>query len=458
MVPAYAATLLSKNGYDVFWDDAIARRQTYTEWKNRILSEKPSIIAIEAKTPVIKQYRNIINDIKQTLPETKIVLMGDHVTALPMESFENCKTDYVITGGDYDFSLLSIANVLNNIPNAVLDSGIYYREKSGKIKNTGQFQLNHNLETLPTIDRDLTDWKLYAYNNGNYKKTPGTYTMTGRDCWYAKCRFCSWTTIYPKFRTRSPESLLDEVGVLIEKYGIREIMDDTGTFPVGEWLRKFCKGMIERGYNKRINFDCNMRLTSKLTFEDMCLMKKAGFRLILVGIESANQTTLDKIDKGEKIEMMVETVKLMRKAGLFPHITIMFGYPWETEDDAKRTLELGRKLLIKNIAYTMQATVVIPYPGTPLYDECRQNDWLATEDWERFDMREPVMKTPMGNEKLMEYVRGLYSVSFHPGFLIRKLFSIRDWNDVKYFFRAGGKVLGHIFDFGGKKRNKKGKL
>ncbi len=454
MVPAATATLLKSKGYDVLWDDGIAMEKNYAQWTADLVAEKPDIVAIEAKTPIIARYWQIVNEMKALLPAAKFVLMGDHVTAMPHETFEKCKADYVITGGDYDFLLASIADTLSGRSGAKLEPGIYYRDAKGAIRDTGPFELSHDLNGLPAIDRDLTRWDLYAYNNGNYKKTPGTYTMAGRDCWYAKCRFCSWTTLFPKFRTRSPKALLDEIGVLIERYGVREIMDDSGTFPIGEWLREFCTGMIERGYNKKINFDCNMRLSTKLTDEDMKLMKKAGFRLILVGIESANQATLDRLKKGEKIEDMVGTVKRLRKAGLYPHITIMFGYPWETREDAQKTLDLGRRLLIKNLAYTMQATVVIPYPGTPLFEECRENDWLLTEDWERYDMREPIMKTPFGSEEVMKLVQGLYSVSFHPGFIIRKLFSIRDFGDVKYFFRAAGKVMGHIFDFKNRKKKK----
>ena len=60
--------------------------------------------------------------------------------------------------------------------------------------------------------------------------------------------------MYPgkNFRSISPERLLDEIGILIKEYGVREVFDDSGTFPKGEWLETFCKGMIERGYNKKI--------------------------------------------------------------------------------------------------------------------------------------------------------------------------------------------------------------
>jgi len=449
VVPATAATLLKSKGYDVLWLDGIAEGMTINEWWQYLEREKPDIVAIETKTPVVKMHWEIIKQLKEKFPEIKVVIMGDHVTALPEETLKACPVDYVLTGGDYDFLLLNLVDFLSGRIN-FLEPGFYFW-KDGKIVSTGPFQRKYDLSTLPWIDRDLTRWKNYAYHNGNYKRTPGTYIMSGRDCWYHQCTFCSWTTLYPQFNKRPVSDVLDEIGMLIERYQVKEIMDDTGTFPVGDWLNEFCEGMIVRGYNKKVTIDCNMRLGNALSFEQMKLMKRANFRLILVGIESANQATLDRIRKGERIEEMIENVKLMRKAGLYPHITIMFGYPWETEEDAKRTLELGRYLLIKNYAYTMQATVVIPYPGTPLFDECQRNGWLVTEDWDRYDMREPIMKTPMNTETLMKYVQGLYSVAFHPEFLVRKFLSIRDLEDVKYFVRAGAKVLGHIFDFGGKK-------
>lgn len=438
VVPAQAATLLKQQGFEVIWDDAIAERKTYQQWLSDFKQIKPDIIAIETKTPVVKQHWRIIGDLKSQSPELKCVLMGDHVTALPEESFQNSQVDYVITGGDYDFSLLSLCK-------GELEPGVYYRE-NGQIKNTGLFQLDHDLNQLPFIDRDLTKWQLYAYENGNYKCVPGTYTMSGRDCWWSKCSFCSWTTTYPKFRVRKPENLLNEIGELIDRCNIKEIMDDTGTFPAGDWLRSFCSGMIERGYNKKIYIDCNMRFNAA-TLDDYKLMRKANFRLLLFGLESAKQYTLDRINKNLTVEQIIESCKLAREAGLFPHITIMFGYPWETYDDAQRTLQLGRWLLKKGYAYTVQATVVIPYPGTPLFSECKENGWLKTTDWDRYDMKEPVMKTPMPDDQVMKFVQGIYSVAFNPEFVFRRITNIRDINDMKYYTRAGIKVLGHLFDF-----------
>ncbi len=450
MVPAYAATYLKKKGFDVSWDDFIAEEKTYADFLAYVKSTDIDVMMIETKAPVVKMHWEIIQELKGLRPEMTVVLVGDHVTAFPEESMEACSVDYVLTGGNYDFLLADICENLRDnggqIDESKLPAGVWYR-RDEQIKNTGTFVLDQDLNVLPMIDRDLTKWKLYSEKNGNYSKIPGTYTMAARDCWHHKCTFCSWTTLYPKYLVRKPEKLLDEIGILIEKYGVKEIMDDSGAFPTGEWLHTFCKGMIERGYNKKVILDCNMRFCA-LSFEEYQLMKKAGFRFVLFGLESANQSTLDRIVKGEKIEEMVESCKMAKKAGLSPHITIMFGYPWEDEEQVQNTVNLGRQILIKGWAHTLQATVLIPYPGTPLYKECKENGWLLTENYEDFDQRMPVMKTPMGSEKIKEAVQSVYKVAFNPEFLFRRVIGIRSWEDIKFFGRAAKQVMGHLTDFG----------
>jgi radical SAM superfamily enzyme YgiQ (UPF0313 family) len=441
MVPASAATLLNQNGFDVAWLDGIAGENTYEQWLTRLEQASPDILALETKTPVVRHHWELIKDIKERL-DTRIVLMGDHVTAFPEESLEKSPVDYVVTGGDYDFLLDSLSRHLRD--GSALEPGIFWRGG-----NTGQFVLDHDLSTLPMIDRDLTQWKLYSEKNGNYKVTPGTYTMVARDCWWHRCTFCSWTTLYPKYRARRPEQLVEEIGNLITRYRVKEIMDDSGSFPIGKWLETFCNGIIEKGYPNEIRLDCNMRFGA-CSLEQYRLMRKAGFRFVLFGLESGNQTTLDRLDKGLTVDEIISSCRKAKQAGLNPHITIMFGYPWETMEDVQRTVKLGKYLMKKGYADTLQATVVIPYPGTPLFKECKEQGILKTEDWDRYDMKEPVMKTPIPEEELLEAVQSVYKVAFDPEFIVRKVIGIRSVEDVRFIVRAGKKVIGHVRDFKGK--------
>lgn len=442
IVPAYAATLLKNEGYEVSWDDGIAQGWTLPKYYREMEKTSPDLILIETKTPVVQTHWGIIDRLKEVLPETKVVLVGDHVTALPQESMEMSRVDYILTGGDYDFLLRNLCDHLER--GATLEPGIWYRQ-GNEVMNTGPFVLDHDLDSLPSIDRDLTKWWLYQ-RNGNFKFDPGTYTMVGRDCWYGRCRFCSWTSIYPRFRSRKVESLLDEIGLLIDRYGVREVFDDTGTFPTGKWLERFCRGMIERGYNEKVRISCNMRVNA-IGEEQFVLMRKAGFRMLLFGLESANQATLDRLDKGIQVEDISRACGLAKRAGLEPHLTIMIGYPWETKDDALQTLGLAKDIFRRGWADSLQATIVVPYPGTKLFEECREKGWLKTEDWSRYDMRENVMKTPMTAEEIKELTRSLYRVFLTPRYILRRIASLRGLDDLRFVKKGVKAVIGHLTDF-----------
>jgi radical SAM superfamily enzyme YgiQ (UPF0313 family) len=442
MIPAYAATMAARAGHQVTWADGIAERWTTEQFERRYGETRPDFTLIEAKTPVIRRYWEAVRRLKEIHPAGLVALCGDHVTALPEESMANCPADFVLTGGDYDFLLL---DMLNTRPGGPLPAGVYYRA-GNRVLGSGRFELTRDLNELPAIDRDLTRWDLYAFENGNFRSTPGTYTMVGRDCWWGRCAFCSWTTLYNRWRARSPESLLDEIGGLLDRYPVREIFDDTGSFPAGRWLRAFCEGMISRGYNRRVTLGCNM-IPGVLTREMYDLMARAGFRFVLFGLESACQETLDRIRKCGRSGDIENSMRMAKSAGLRPHVTCMVGYPWETREQARATIALTRRLFDRGYIDTLQATIVIPYPGTPLFRECREKGWLKTEDWDRYDMREPVMKTEMSDGEILSMTRGIYRSFLTPRFVLRSLRQIRGWADVLFLWRAGLRVLGHLLDF-----------
>ena len=447
LVPAYAATLLKKAGHEVIWYDGIAEHLPYEHFLKTIETEKPDLVVFETKTPVVKLHWSIIDDVKEAYPKAQTILMGDHVTALPEESLVKSQVDFVVTGGDYDFSLKGLADALSGKDD--MPSGIYFREDDN-LKNSGPFTLTNDLNTLPFIDRDLTMAHLY-YEKWK-KREPFRYTMVGRDCQWGKCTFCSWTTIYPNFRTRSPKSLLDEIEMLVERYAVREIFDDTGNFPAGRWLKEFCKGMIERGLNKEILFSCNMRFDFLVKNPEILgLMKKAGFRKVKSGLESASQETLNRIGKNIKVKDITEGCRLASEAGIDVQLTVMVGYPWERREDALRTLNLAKELMAKGHAEMLQSTVIIPYPGTSLYEESREKGWIRFEDpeaWERYDMTEPVLTTrDIEPEEIMKMCSDIYKSFMTPRFVRRHLSKIRSFEDLNYILRGSKAVLGHIFDF-----------
>ena len=440
VIPASAATLLKTKGYDIQWRDCIAENVNEEEFFRFLEKEEFNLFIFETKTPVIKQHWKLINKIKDKF-NIKIVLIGDHVTALPEESFRNSKVDYILCGGDYDFMALEL--VENLTKKKKLPKGVYYKEND-KIKNTGKFELKHNLDDLPFIDRELCKWRLYQ-REFNIPVRPYMYLMSGRDCWWGKCSFCAWPQLYPKFRVRSVKNVLDEIGLLIERYNVREIFDDSGTLTTGKWMNDLCNGLIERGYNKKIRYSCNMRFGA-LNLEEYRLMKKAGFRLLKFGLESANKKTLDRLEKGIKLNDIVEGCKLAKKAGLTVHLTMILGFPFETKEETLNTYKLTKSLMLNGYADVLQSTIIVPYPGTKLYYEGIKNNWFRFEhtEYERYDMREQVLKTDYDAVKICNKI---YKIFINPIYVLRHLTKIRNLNDVKYTFRGVTAVLGHLKDF-----------
>ena len=271
------------------------------------------------------------------------------------------------------------------------------------------FDIDVPFDQLPYPDRILTDAKNPRWQSyGNYKLHPATHMMVSNLCWYGRCTFCIDTYKLEhgeKRGVRSVDHVMEEIDDLIAQ-GYREVFDDSGTFPVGAWLKEFCRKMQSR--KKKITIGCNMKPV-KLDYK---MMANAGFRFILVGIESANQETVNRIKKGQRSEDIVPILKSMSDAGLEPHLTSMFGYEWESHEDAMRTVNLVHYLLKKGYAKTAQASVYSP-PRT----------------------------APDPNSPGHKYIPMIYEAYRSPQFWWQKVKDIRRIEDVSYLVRGARLVF-----------------
>lgn len=219
------------------------------------------------------------------------------------------------------------------------------------------FAIEIPFEQLPSPDRILTEgkhprWQAY----GNYRYHPATHMMVSNLCWYGKCTFCidTYKLEHGEHRgVRSVAHVMEEIDDLISQ-GYKEVFDDSGTFPVGKWLEEFHQQMQSR--KRKIRLGVNMKPIKM----DYKLLADCGVGFTLVGIESANQVTVDRIKKGQRSEDIIPIIKSMNDAGLQVHLTTMFGYEWESHEDAMRTVNLVHYLLKKGYAKTAQASVFSP--------------------------------------------------------------------------------------------------
>ena len=455
---AQAATWLKQLGHDVYWDDGNAALKSFDQWYKDLLSIKPDVIVLESTTPVMKFYWELTVRLKRDLPTCIIIMTGYHSMRRPSETLENSKTDIIIKSNHIDFVLKDLVAYLNKTPNwrAQLEldiEGLVYKNDSGKIIDTGQFKPIEPLDKSPIIDRDLVQWKNYAYENGNFLRTPGTYaTSVIRDCTFGKCTFCRYNGPDITFSQMSIERSLDEYEMLIKNYGVKEIFDDSGVWYRGKEAREFARGIIKRGLHKKgCYFGINTRF-EYLDEETIKLLAKANFRFILIGFEAADEFTLRKLNKTYDTKYVEQCLRWMTKYGLFPHITVMVGYYWQTQKQLDLTVSYVKKFLLKGLARSMQATICTPLDYTPYHLECIKEGVLLTEDYNDFDMSKIIVKTPIPHERYYEAIRQMYGIIFNPLFILRQImflfkFRVKDWEYLFiYGVRAIRRVRNHVFN------------
>ena len=454
VVMASGATWVKNLGHEVLWLDGITRKMNWTDYEKELNNFKPDLVVLESKAPIMPKLWKYINELKIKNDGLRIVMVGDHASFFPEESLEKSQVDYILSGGDYDFLLASLVNYLTR--GAKLEKGIWYREKMKneklKIKNSGRFQLNHDLDQTPIIDRELTRWRDYGEA---YLFQPAGYIMSGRGCGIDTkragiCRFCIWQ--YGLWgcqaRLASPKRVLAEVKNLVN-LGVKEIFDDneSGACWNQKWLEEFYQLLKKGKLLGKVIFSSNAR-GDQLSPELCKLLKKTGYRLLKVGLESGSNNTLVKIGKGETVEQIVKGVKNAKDAGLRVMLTIMVGYPWETEEEVKKTYEIAKKLMLykTRAGDCLQASVITPYPGTPLWYEAQKNKWLKIKnrDYEKYDMSQPVLKNKYNAEK---WCQKIWSIQKLPEFILKSGFSIRNFDEIKLLARGAMSLLGHMGDY-----------
>ena len=466
-VMAWAATLLKQAGHEVLWLDGPTQGLTWDQCRDALVTFQPDLVCWEVKTPSAKRAYQAVNDLKEVLPGTIVVLVGDHVTALPEEAVEATYVKdgvpvVVVLNGDYDYALMEIVRVLTGERSVFLPGGAHLPAYL-RLTDCTECRIHYGfiwhqdtttkLDTLPVIDRELCKWKLYS-RMGNYLYRPGTHGYSARDCWWRHeggCTFCSWTNTFKNYRTMSVDQFMADVESA-HALGAREYFDDAGTWaPPGQWFEDACTQLhrFNRGrrhHQARIAFGCNDRPGARGRREYE-LLAWAGGRFILYGLESANLVTLQRINKGQAAEDMRNAAKWASEAGLQPHLTVMFGYPWETHADAEHTVQLVHELFDRGYANSMQATLLMPYPGTALFREAQANGWLLTEDWNRYTMNECILKCPMSQSEVLEQIRECYRAAVSPRYILKKVLTVRSQDDLRFFWRGFKFWWGHLQDF-----------
>jgi radical SAM superfamily enzyme YgiQ (UPF0313 family) len=455
VVHAQAATWLRDLKYEVLWDDGNSQLKSYEQWFKDLVKWKPEVVVLESTTPVMNFYWKTIDELRAKLPKTIFIMTGYHSMRKPEETLEKSATDVIIKSNHVDFALVKLLPQIKKSKSwrkTVELEGLTIRVDKKTIRDTGAFRQIEPIGQAPLVDRKLVKWKNYAYENGNFLQTPGTYaTSVIRDCMFGKCTFCRYNGPGMTFSKMPVQKSLDEYEMLIKKYKVKEIFDDSGVWYRGSDAREFAQGIIDRGLHKMgCYFGINTRF-EYLDEETIKLLAKANFRFVLIGLESGSNETLKRLNKGYQNEYVKQCLTWMTKYGLHPHITVMVGYYWETQKMLDETVDYVKEIMLSGLSRTLQVTLCTPLDYTPYHVECINKGVLLTDNYDDHDMSKLIVKTPIPHERYYEAIRKMYLYSFYPQVLwghFKLMFNPRFGPMVllAYGWRAIRRVKNHLFN------------
>ncbi|MEM4316016.1 MAG: radical SAM protein, partial [Nitrososphaerota archaeon] len=244
----------------------------------------------------------------------------------------------------------------------------------GSLYYTGSRTLVKNLDSLGTPDRELYDNKLYMLY---YRKNFG-YTMTSmiasRGCPFS-CSFCYRPEYGRVYRTRSPESIVDEMEEIRYRFGYERIWFADELFIANKkHVIKICEEIISRRLD--VMWECLAR--ADLMDADIAnYMKRAGCHKIIFGLEAGDDRTLRLMNKRLTVEQSERAVRTIVKHGIKAGGFFILGYPGETNETMLNTIKFASRLPLDYFSMT----VPYPLPGTPLYEQVR--DRMVSEEWEK---------------------------------------------------------------------------
>ncbi len=428
-VPAgigYIAQVLDDNEIEyAYVDMRISYSLRYL--KKRALAFKPDLIGFSMITMGYKTGYRIISEMKQLLPDSKIVVGGHHMTILKEKVLEECKD--IDFGVVYDGEETILEFCKADIPYENIKGLIFRKDK----------QIVYTGERPPVKNLDKYGFPRYKnFNTSNYSKQIPIHF--GRGCVH-QCTFCPNKLLGRKYRSRSEKNFVDEIQYWYEK-GIRQfaIDDDNFTFNKKK-VYNICDEIEKRGL-KDLFIRCSNGIRADSVDRPLLeRMKEIGVREVAFGVDGGNNKMLKYLKKGETIETIEQAIKDACEVGFDVKIFIIFGTPHETEADVEDSIRLAKKYPIARVDFNNP----IPYPGTEMFDYVKEHNLflIPPEDYlndvsEEEDVS--VFETPeMSEEQRLKVLKRcrkvqrqvmkntairIYGTNPFIGFLIRYFFNV----------------------------------
>lgn len=338
-----------------------------------IASAKPAIIAFTAVSTEYEFIQELAMYVKNKYPGIYLVIGGAHVSLNPegvLGPFD------AVCVGEGEKPMLELAEQLKKGATPFQIPNMWIKKGDAVEKNSTR-PFIEDLDELPFPDRLM--WEEWTEELPHSRPA----VMLGRGCVF-ECAYCSnhalkklATGTYTRYR--SVGNIIQEICAVSAQYpNKKEIYLEVESIGLNKsWAVSLCKHIAD--FNKTraqpISFGANLRIMPNLDIETIfAAFKKANFRFINIGLESGShriRTTV--LNRHYSNDDVINAVRVARTYGLQVSFLNMIGLPTETYSDFKETVGVNRACLPDWVGYS----IFYPYPGTKIYNFCKQNNFLA---------------------------------------------------------------------------------
>jgi anaerobic magnesium-protoporphyrin IX monomethyl ester cyclase len=209
---------------------------------------------------------------------------------------------------------------------------------------------------------------------------------TSRGCLYA-CSFCSQSQFWEKtWRARDPWLVAEEIATLKRDFGVDVVLltDEYLTADRERWER-----LLDRLIELDLEVDLLMETRAQDIVRDRDLLPKyreAGVLHVYIGVEAADQQTLDRVNKECSVDEGREALRLLREHGFISETSFVLGLPEETPEHIASTLRLAKEY-DPDFAHFL---AIAPWPYAPLGKELDR--YIVSRDYRRYNLIDPVVK------------------------------------------------------------------
>lgn len=351
---------------------------TDDEIEQHIMDFKPDIIGITCQfSRQYKIYHQILALVKRIHPECITIAGGPHVTVCPGEILNDPNCDFIVAG-EAEESFAALIRALDHGTDLKSIDGLGWKSDGKLILNEKQQWIN-DLDSIPFPAYHLMELERYfglQASHGLRHRRKFSPIITSRGC-PAKCTFCSAYKVWGnRYRLRSVDNVVEEMRLLRDKYGVEELMfEDDNVTANPKRAKELFSRMIKEGFNFIWDTPNGVGVWS-MDEEMLDLMKRSGCIKLNFPVESGSQYVLSNIiRKPLKLTRVVKLTEYCRKINMNYGMFLVIGMPGEKLEDMWKSIRFAAYCG----CYSPHISVATPYPGTQLFNECREKGYFINE-------------------------------------------------------------------------------